>query len=147
MSGVGGNRLGGAATPWHLWAVGGLTLLWNSVGIFSYMMTELGRLADFGMTPEQIAWFDSFPAWATAVWALGVWGAFFGSILLLLRSRWAVTSIFIALVGLAGTTIYQNFVTEVPADMRNLGLDLTIWATTLFLLWYALKMRREGVLR
>lgn len=141
------NRLGGKATPSHLWVVGGLTLLWNSVGIFGYMMTELGKLADLGMTPDQIAWFDSFPAWATAVWALGVWGAFFGSILILLRSRWAVTAILIALVGLAGTTIYQNFVTEVPADLRNLGLDLTIWATTLFMLWYALKMRREGVLR
>jgi uncharacterized membrane protein (UPF0136 family) len=147
MNGIGGNRLGGTATPWHLWVVGGLTLLWNSVGIFSYMMTELGKLADLGMTPEQIAWFDSFPAWATAVWALGVWGAFFGSILLLLRSRWAVTAILIALVGLAGTTIYQNFVTEVPADMRNLGLDLTIWATTLLMLWYALRMRRAGVLK
>ena len=147
MNGIGGNRLAAQGTPWHLWVVGGLTLLWNSVGIFSYMMTELGKLGDLGMTPEQIAWFDSFPAWATAVWALGVWGAFLGSVLLLLRSRWAVTAILVALVGLAGTTIYQNFVTEVPADMRNLGLDLTIWATTMFMLWYALKMRREGVLR
>ncbi|UIP06446.1 hypothetical protein LY632_12240 [Erythrobacter sp. SDW2] len=141
------NKLGETATPWHLWVVGGLTLLWNSVGIFSYMMTELGKLGDLGMTPEQIAWFDSFPAWATAVWALGVWGAFLGSVLLLVRSRWAVTAVLIALVGLAGTTVYQNFVTEVPSDLRNLALDLTIWATTLFMLWYALKMRREGVLR
>lgn len=141
------DRLGRAAAPWHLWAVGGLTLLWNSVGVFSYLMTELGRLGDLGMTAGQIAWFDSFPAWATAVWALGVWGAFLASILLLLQSRWAVTAVMVALVGLVGTTIYQNFVTEVPADLHNPGLDLTIWATTLFMLWYALRMRREGILR
>lgn len=141
------NRLEGNATPWHLWVVGGLTLLWNSVGIMSYMMTRLDRLGELGMTPDQIAWFESFPAWANGVWALGVWGAFVGSILLLLRSRWAVASIAIALVGLAGTTIFQNFVTEIPADLRNIALDLAIWAITLFMLWYALKLQREGVLR
>lgn len=135
-----------AATPWHLWVVGILTLLWNSVGVLSYMMTELGKLESLGMTPDQIAYFDSFPAWATAVWALGVWGAFFGSVLLLLRSRWAVTAIAVALIGLIGTTIFQNFMTQVPEELQSLGLDLTIWATTLFMLWYAMKMRREGVL-
>lgn len=140
------NSIARTAAPWHLWVVGILTLLWNSVGVMSYMMTELGQLASLGMTPDQIAYFDSFPAWATAVWALGVWGAFFGSILLLLRSRWAVTAIVVAVVGLIGTTIYQNFMTQVPAELQSLALDLTIWATTLFMLWYAVKMRREGVL-
>lgn len=138
---------GRSATPWHLWVVGGLTLLWNAVGVMSYLMTELDQLEALGMTPAQIAYFDTFPAWATAVWALGVWGAFAGSVLLLLRSRWAVTALVIALVGLIGTTYFQHFVTVVPEDMRNLGLDVTIWVTTLFMLWYALKMRREGVLR
>lgn len=134
------------ATPWHLWVVGILTLLWNSVGVMSYMMTELGKLEALGMTPDQIAYFDSFPAWATAVWALGVWGAFFGSVLLLLRSRWAVTATVVSVIGLIGTTIFQNFMTQVPEELQSLGLDLTIWATTLFMLWYAMKMRRNGVL-
>lgn len=133
--------------PWHLWAVGILTLLWNGVGIFSYLMTHLGKLEDLDMTPDQIAFFDSFPAWANALWALGVWGAFFGSVLLLLRSRWAVTSIAISVVGLVGTTIYQNFMIEVPAELQSLPLNLAIWATTLFMLWYARKMQSEGVLR
>ena len=134
-------------TPWHLWAVGVVTLLWNAVGIMSYMMTELGQLDALGMTPDQIAYFDTFPAWATAFWALGVWGAFFGSLLLLLRSRFAVHSLAISVVGLIGTTYFQRVATTLPADMQNNGLDLAIWVITLFTLWYALKMRREGVLR
>ena len=136
-----------AKTPWHLWAVGGLTLLWNAVGIYSYMMTELGKLADLGMTADQIAFFESFPAWAVALWALGVWGAFIGSVLILLRSRWAVPSIAISVVGLVGTTIYQNFMIEVPAELQSLPLNIAIWATTLFMLWYAIRMRAQGVLR
>ncbi|WP_369025739.1 hypothetical protein [Qipengyuania sp. RANM35] len=133
--------------PWHLWAVGIITLLWNAVGITSYLMTELGKLEALGMTPEQIAYFDTFPAWAIAVWALGVWGAFFGSLLLLFRSRHAVTSLIVSVVGLVGTTIFQRVVTELPADMENPGLDIAIWVITLGTLWYAMKMRREGVLR
>lgn len=133
--------------PWHLWAVGIITLLWNAVGITSYLMTELGKLEALGMTPEQIAYFDTFPAWAIAVWALGVWGAFFGSLLLLFRSRHAVTSLIVSVVGLVGTTIFQRVVTDLPADMENPGLDIAIWVITLGTLWYAMKMRREGVLR
>jgi len=111
------------------------------------MMTELGKLDALGMTPDQIAYFDSFPAWAVAVWAIGVWGAFFGSVLLLLRSRFAVHSFAIAILGLLGTTYFQHFTTSVPADLQNAGLDTAIWVITLFTLWYAMKMRREGVLR
>lgn len=133
--------------PGHLWAVGVVTLLWNAVGILSYLMTELGQLAALGMTESQIAYFDTFPAWATAVWALGVWGAFFGSVLLLMRSRHAVTSLIVSVVGLVGTTLFQRVVTEVPPEMTNNALDLAIWVITLGTLWYAMKMRAAGVLR
>lgn len=141
------NTIGAVKTPWHLWVVGILTLLWNAVGIFSYLMTHLDRLEDLGMTADQIAFFDSFPAWANALWAMGVWGAFFGSVLLLLRSRWAIPSIVISVIGLVGTTIFQNFMIQTPEELQSLPLNLTIWATTLFMLWYAMRMKSAGVLR
>lgn len=136
-----------AKAPWHLWVVGVSTLLWNAIGCFSYTMTHLGRLEDLGMTPDQIAFFDSFPAWSNALWALGVWGAFFGSILILFRSRLAVTAVAISVVGLVGTTIYQNFMIEVPEELQSLPLNLMIWATTLFMLWYARRQTAAGILR
>src|SRR3546814_16425474 len=75
-----------AKTPVHLWAVGVLSLLWNAVGAFDYMMTKLGN-ADYlsAFTPEQIAYFQGFPLWANIGWAFGVWGSVLGSILLLAR--------------------------------------------------------------
>lgn len=141
------NKLGKPATPWHLWVVGGLTLLWNGVGIVSYLSTQTGNLDGLGMSDEAIEYVSTFPAWADSLWALGVWGAFLGSILLLLRSRWAVVSIAVSIIGLVGTTVYQRVLTELPADMQGVVLPILIWATTLFMLWYAMKMRREGVLR
>ncbi|MXO47248.1 hypothetical protein GRI69_03090 [Erythrobacter vulgaris] len=134
-------------TPWHLWVVGILTLLWNAVGCWSYTSTQLGMLDGYGMSREAIDYVTEFPAWADALWALGVWGALAGSILILLRSRHAVTAMLVALVGLVGTTIYQRVLTELPVDMAGIGLPIVIWATTLFLTWYAFRMRSQGVLR
>ncbi|MEL6878411.1 MAG: hypothetical protein AAGL68_09985 [Pseudomonadota bacterium] len=141
------NELGATKTPWHLWAIGGLTLLWNAIGIVSYMTTRLGMLEQLGMTPEQIAYFDSYPVWANTFWALGVWGAFVGSLLLLFRSRWAVTSLVISVIGLIGTSVYQHVLTVTPEDLRNPVIAILIWVTTLLLLWYARSMHKQGVLR
>ncbi|MFN2100052.1 hypothetical protein [Altererythrobacter sp. MF3-039] len=136
-----------AKAPWHLWVVGILTLLWNGVGIWSYTSTQTGNLDGFGMSDEAIAYVTSFPAWADSLWALGVWGALAGSILLLLRSRFAVTALLVSVVGLVGTTVYQRVLTELPADMAGIGIPIMIWAITLLTLWYAMRMRKQGVLR
>ena len=139
--------IGRPKTPWHLWAVGVLTLLWNAVGIMSYITTRLGMLDDLGMTPDQIAYFESYPVWANSFWALGVWGAFVGSLLLLMRSRWAVASFAVSVVGLLGTSLYQHVLTQTPESLQNPGIAIAIWVTTLFSLFYALRMAKVGVLR
>ncbi|NJM50491.1 MAG: hypothetical protein HC843_06045 [Sphingomonadales bacterium] len=141
------NQYSIVKTPWHLWAIGVVTLLWNGIGILSYMMTRLGKLESLGMTAEHIAYFDSFPVWANSAWALGVWGAFFGSLLLLLRSRWAVISIVLSVIGMIGTTIFERFYSDIPPEMNNIGLSAAIWIITLMMLFYVVKMRSVGVLR
>ena len=133
--------------PWHLWVIGVLTLLWNSVGVMSYLATRMDKLESLGMTPDQIAYFASYPLWANAFWALGVWGAFAGSILLLLRSRWAVASLIVAVAGLVGTSLYQHVLTQTPESLQNPVLAISIWVITALMLWYAVKMRSAGVLR
>lgn len=138
---------GPSKAPWQLWLVGLLTLLFNAMGVMSYVSTELGMLAEMGMTPEQIAFMDSYPAWAVALWALGVWGAFAGSVLLLLRSRFAVAAMVVALVWLIGTTVYNYLLIDVPESMQAPALDVAIWAVTLFLLFYARRMVAAGVLK
>ncbi len=100
-------------------------------------------------TPDQLAWYDGFPIWATSFWALGIWGAIAGSILLLFRSRWAVQSFAISLLGLIGSHVYQ-FTSGAPAGLNT--ATGTVFAAALAvvavaLLWYALRMRRGGVLK
>lgn len=139
---------GRVPTPVHLWLVGVVTLLFNSMGIISYLTAKLGMLAEMGLNAEQIAFMESYPAWASAFWALGVWGAFAGSVLVLLRSKWAFGAMVVALVGLVGVTIAETAVMDVPAGLETpLGLKAAIWVVTLFLLFYSRAMAKAGVLR
>ena len=141
------TTLGQAKTPWHLWVVGLLTLAWNSIGGFSYTMTRLGKLEDLGMGEAEIAYFASAPAWSNFFWALGVWGAILGSLLLLFRSRFAFHSVAIAIVGLLGPNIWQYGMSDIPESLASPALTILIWITTLFMLFYASRMTRAGVLK
>ena len=131
-------------TPWHLWAVGVLSLLWNAFGCYIYTMTMMRDPAIMANAPpEMVAALDAAPVWADAAWALGVWGALLGSIFLLLRRSWAVPAFVVSLIGLLGTTIWQANA-GVP---MNVPQAVTIWAIALFLLWYAWTMGKRWVLR
>ncbi len=50
-------------TRWHLWLVGIAALLWNGFGAFDYVMTESHNATYMSLfTPEQIDYFEAFPA-------------------------------------------------------------------------------------
>ena len=137
-------------TPVHLWIVGILAVLWNSVGAFDYSATQFrveSYMANF--TPEQLEYFYGFPAWADAAWALGVWGSFLGSVALLLRKSWAVGLFGISILGLAGTTVYNYVLSDGRALMGEAALIFTaiIWVIVLFLYFYAQAMAKRRVLQ
>ena len=140
-----------ARTPVHLWIVGGLSALWNAFGALDYVMTQTRNEAYLAaFTDAQRAYFDSFPAWMEAAWACGVWGALLGSLLLLARSRHAVLAFGVSLAGLLVSSIYQYGMSSPPVDMQTPGMiaiSVAIWLIAIVLLFYALRMRRLGVLR
>jgi hypothetical protein len=139
-------------TPWHLWVVGGVSLIWNAFGAMDYVMTKMGN-AEYlaGFSAEQQAWFADFPVWANIGWALGVWGSLLGSLLLLARSRHAVTAFLISAAGLAISCVYQ-FGMHYGDLMRMFGtfpmiFTAIIWAILIALLVYARRQAAAGVLR
>lgn len=140
----------GAGTPKHLWIVGGLSLLWNAMGAFDYLATQLemeSYLAQF--SEEQLEYFLSFPAWAVAVWAFGVWGGFAGSIGLLLRRSWAVWMFEASLLGVVISTIY-NFGFRNGAELMGTGgmiFSIVILLVAILLVVYSVKQRQRGVLK
>ena len=141
-----------ARAPWHLWAVGVISLLWNAMGAIDYSLTELHNQAYFdmgGMTPEMIAYFNGFPAWAVAAWAIGVWSCLAGSIVLLVRSRLAAPAFALSLLGLAVTDYFSIAVAH-PAAFDTTAstiFRIVLFAVTVFLTIYAWRMKAAGVLR
>ncbi|MDB5699540.1 MAG: hypothetical protein JWN69_2344 [Alphaproteobacteria bacterium] len=140
-----------ARTPVHLWIVGIVSLLWNAFGAFDYIMTQTQNgayLAQFSEADR--LYFQSFPGWMEAAWALGVWGGVAGSLLLLARSRHAEFAFGLSLLGLVVATIYQHGLSALPVDLRSgsmLAMTAAIWAVAIALFAYAHQMRARGLLR
>jgi hypothetical protein len=142
---------GSTRAPVHFWIVAVLAAVWNAFGCFDYLMTQT-RNADYlaHFTDSQRAYFESFPMWMEACWAFGVWGGMAGALLLLLRSRYAVAAFAVSLAGLAISTFYQYVLSTPPPEMMAGGMiamNIVIWAVAIGLLLYAMRMRRNGVLR
>lgn len=139
-------------TPWHLWLVGGVSLLWNAGGAFDFVMTQT-RNQDYlaAFTPEQINYFTNFPAWVNATWAIAVFGAVLGSIMLLLRKGWAERLFWLSLVTFVLTGLHIYVLSEVSAiemmGMFGAIFSLAIFVVTVALGFYARWMRHRGILR
>lgn len=145
-----GRIVGQMDTPWHLWVVGALSLLWNAGGMFSWYTIMLGDPDAMGFSPALREYLDAYPAWALGAYTMGTWGAFLGSLLLLARRKLASIAFAVALIGLAGTTLYERAVASLPPEFQTPGqtvFTLVIWATTIALFFYARWLAGRGVLR
>ena len=142
------------SAPVHLWIVGILSLLWSGFGCYDYLMTRM-RNAEWitsmmpGTDPNAVfAWVDSFPIWAQIGWGLGVWMGLVGSLLLLIRSRHAVWTFALSLLGAVIGLGYQmsNPMPGVTGFMAT-GMPIIIILIALGLYLYARAQRASGVLR
>jgi hypothetical protein len=139
-------------TPWHLWLIGVIAVLFNFIGVFDFVMS-MAQGAEYqasaGMTPNQIAHYQAMPSWMIVVWAVGVFGAFLASILLLLRRKLAFPIFIISLVAFLNSVLYNYVLTDGSAV---LGQDMmiasaVIAALLVFFIGYASLMKKRGVLR
>jgi hypothetical protein len=143
-------------TPVHLWIIGGLSLLWSCFGAYDYLMTRM-RNTDYiasampGVDPQAaLAWIDRFPLYAQLGWGLGVWMGLLGSVMLLVRSRWAVGAYGLSLLGALLGLGYQ-IVAAPPLEgahgpmMTVMPYVIILLALGLFL--YARAMAKKGLLR
>ena len=141
--------------PVHLWIVGAFSLLWNAFGGYDYTMTRMRNIDYLSSMPgidatQMLAYIDAFPMFAQIGWGLGVWGAVAGSILLLLRHRFAVIAFAISLIGALLSLGYQMVGPSGPKGMSEGAMAVVpyvIIALTIAQLLYAQSLRTRGVLR
>lgn len=143
--------------PAHLWIVGGLGTLWNGFGAYDYLMTRM-RNTDYlaammpNVDPQAVLdWVDSFPVWAQFGWGLGVWMGLVGSVLLLLRHRWAVPALALsalgAILGLGYQIVAAPPLAGTEGDAMMSVMPYVIIAVAVGLYLYGRAMAKNGVLR
>lgn len=119
------------------WIAAGAGLLWNLGGCLNYIMQMNAETV--GQMPELYQLIiNTRPDWATAAFAIAVFGGAVGCILLLLRKRVAVMPLGLSLIGTVGAAFDTMLrVSVVPSVFLSL-----LVATAL--LWYATIAQRKG---
>ena len=139
----------GKKTPVHLWIVGVLALLWNAMGAFDYLATQLkveSYMARFDA--GELDYFYDIPSWAIAGWAVAVWFALAGSVGLLVRKCWSVWVFGVSIAGMVVSMVHSYLLSNGLEIMGTGGLifSAVIWIIAIGLFLYARAMSNQGVL-
>lgn len=138
------------STPWHLWLVGVVALLWSGIGALDYYMTQTKNQSYMShFTTEQLEFFYGFPTWLVAFWAIAVWGGVVGAVLLLLRKRVAVWVFLASFISMIITAIHNYGLSngmEVMGDAFSIGFTIVIFVLASLFFVYSRAMRNRNVL-
>ncbi len=128
---------------WSFWAIGVVALIWNAMGAINFIVQmDPDTLAAYRESERAII--EGRPAWATAAFALAVFGGTLGCILLLLRKS-AATYLFVAsLLGVIVTMIHTLGINIDFGLGEILGIILMPLVVAAFLIWYARQAENKG---
>jgi hypothetical protein len=126
------------------WVVAIVALIWNCMGVMAYLGNVMMSPEALQALPEdQRALMESTPAWATAAFAIAVWGGTLGSILLLLRKKLSATVFMISFAGIVVQMIHAFLMANSIEVYGPGGLIMPVMVLMFgaFLIWYS----RSGV--
>lgn len=99
--------------PVWFWIVAVVALIWNLMGVMAYIGQAYMTDAELSVLPEaEQALYTNVPAWATAAFAIAVFGGLLASIALLIRKKIAKTLFLISLIGILVQMVYNFFISE-----------------------------------
>ena len=138
---------------WYFWAVGVVGLLWNGMGAYDYYMTRTRDLeylnqATDGHAAVFMKWHDASGPLVQIGWPLGVWLSLAGAVLLLARSRHAVTAYAVSLGG-ALASFAAQLTGPFPHEINRSGMvvmAVVISCIITFQLWFAWWNRRRRII-
>ena len=129
------------------WIVSGLLLAWNLLGVMADVQEATMSAEALGAMPEaQRALLRTRPAWATAAFAVAVFGGAAGCLMLLLRSRLAVPVLALSFVGVVVQMVHAFFIVDSYAvyGPGGLAIPAMVLVFSIFLVWYARRARKRG---
>lgn len=134
---------------WSFWVISVVALIWNVLGGVNFMV-QLNGEAVASMPDTHRAIIEGRPAWATAGFAVGVFGGAIGCLLLLFRSPAARYLFVVSLLGMVVTMIHTVNIARFSIDFSILELVIMILmplVVSIFLIWYAARAQGRGWLK
>lgn len=133
-------------TPWHVWAVGILTLLWNGSGAYTIMMAQAGRLSD--LSADEAAYYAAQPIWFVIATDIATLAPVAAGVALLLRSSTSVWLFALSLAVIVVNNVYELAAGTSRALVSQGALILTaiIVVIAVLQLLYSRTMKKRGVL-
>ena len=136
-----------AGVHWGFWAIGVAALIWNLMGSINFIW-QMNADGPAALPEAYRALIEVRPAWATAGFAVAVFGGALGCVLLLLR-RSAAYYLFVAsLVGVLVQMPPNLGMAGAPVgfevSMRTLMPPVMSLVVAAFLIWYSKRAERRG---
>jgi len=137
----------GRTSPWHLWLVGLVALLWNAAGAYTILLAQAGRLPN--PEPDELAYYAAQPLWFAVVTDLALATAIAAALGLLFRKRAAVWMYARSLAAIVVTNSYEVAAgtSRMLVHRAALVATVVIACIALFELVYASAMKSRGVLQ
>ena len=134
------KTVGGA--HWSFWIIGEVTLIFNVMGAINYFaQMNADSLALFPEKYRPII--EDRPAWATAAFAIAVFGGSLGCLLLLLRKSAAFYVFIASLLGVIVTMMHIFGVAGFSSFEIWIGVLMQL-VVTAFLIWYSKLAESKG---
>ncbi|WP_324754114.1 hypothetical protein [Roseovarius sp. Pro17] len=128
---------------WSFWVIAGLGLIWYAMGCVNFFMQmSPDMLASYPESHRVIV--EGRPVWATAGFALAVFGGALGSLLLLLRKSAAFYVFIAALVGVIVQLIHSLKSGADLSAFDMLSIILMPVAAAAFFIWYSRYSASKG---
>ena len=133
-------------TPWHLWTVGILTLLWDGSGALTIWLAQAGKLPD--IKPDEAEYYAAQALWFQLLTDFTLVTAISAAIVLMMKKKAAVGLFGASLVSAIITNLYDVAMgtSRVFFSTGAFVVTIIILVLAMLQLWYANEMTRRGLL-
>lgn len=138
------------ATKSPLWfiIVGVIALLWNLIGLWGFSNSISMTPEQLGEVPERMRGYfeEGFPWFYWAAYGLAVIAGVLGSIMLLLKKKWATLIFSLSLIGVLALNTWTFLISDMPESMiaEDYIIQTSVIAVGILLLFLSKRAEREG---
>lgn len=128
--------------PMWFWVVSIFFLLWNIMGVFSFLAHTFisnESLAELPSNEREL--YGEYPLWTTIVFAIAVIAGMIGAIGLVLKRKWSKMAFVISLFAIIPQMIHNVFFTkaiEVYGAVEAVTMPALVVIFGLFLVWFSM---------